>query len=183
MNPGLAMRSREAYQRVFSAKFNLRGALVHLLTRVRNFNAAGHAITEQEENELVLLRQRVQAFSNELTEFEQFLQGKYLRLSAYEQAIRTGSSSPAEQEAVIKSLIKRGGLGKKLIMRNPSATTPLDKSVTLRRTQADDKQVRKFERWQYTLDENKGELRDYGEMLRLIESAIRGDVPRQYHDV
>src|SRR6266576_3071569 len=104
MNPGLAMKSREAYQKVFSAKFNLRGALVHLLTRVRNLNAAGHTITEQEQNELLLLRQRVHAFSDELKEFERFLQGKWLGLSAYEQAVRAGNSAPAEQEGVIKNV-------------------------------------------------------------------------------
>ena len=183
MNPGLAMRSREAYQKVFSAKFNLRGALVHLLTRVRNFNAAGHAITDQEKNELILLRQRVDRFSKKLKKFERFLDGDHLRLSSYEQAVRAANSSPPEQERVIRSLLQRGGLARKLIMRNPTAATPLDKSATLRRTNADDMEVREYETLQYTLDENKRELIDYGKMLRLIESAIRGDVPRQYHDV
>lgn len=182
MNPGLSMKSREAFEKVAAAKFNLRAALLHLLTRVRNLNAAGHAITEQERNELVLLRGRVNGFSAELEEFERFIQGR-LGLSGYEQAVRAGNGSAAEQQGVLRSLISRGGLAKKLILREPTATTPLDKSATFRRTKPDDKMVRKFEALQYTYDENQRELMDYREMLRQIESATRGDVPQRYHDV
>jgi hypothetical protein len=183
MNPGLTTKSREAYEKVFEAKFSLRAALLHLLTRVRNLNAAGHAITVQETDELELLRGRVRAFSDELEKFEQFIRDKGIGLSGYEQAVLAGNGSPAEQQGIIKSLIRRGGLAKKLILREPSATTPLDKSATTRLTKPDDKNVRKFETLQYTLDENKRELMDYREMLLRIESATRGDVPQRYHDV
>jgi len=145
-------KSHKKYGKVMAAKFGLSGALLHLLTRVR-----ANQIQQADANdELALLQARVRHFAERLEKFRSF----------QDQRIQGFTSS----------------LGQKIVASlGPEAVhlMGMAKHGTMRMKPADD-QVNDWRAAMETDLRNREELVGYEEMLRIIVSAMRNDVPARY---
>lgn len=145
-------KSHEKYEKVMAAKFGLSGALFHLLTRIR----ANQILHDDATNELALLQDRVRHFAERLEKFRHY-QDKRTR----------GFTS---------------SLGRKIVASvGPEAVhvMGMPKHGTLRMRPADD-QVNDWKAAMETVLRDQKELLSYEEMLRIIVSAMRNDVPARY---
>jgi hypothetical protein len=145
-------KSHEKYGEVMAAKLGLSGALLHLLTRIR----ANQILQTDAVDELALLRDRVRHFAERLEEFSGF-QAERVR----------GFQSPLGKK-IVASL----GPGAVQLMGMP-------KHGTVRLKPADD-HVRDWQAAMETVQRNREELVGYEEMLGMIVSALRNDVPARY---
>jgi hypothetical protein len=145
-------KSHKKYGKVMAAKLGLHGALLHLLTRIR----ANQISQTDAIDELTLLQERVRHFAERLWSF-----GGY-----QDKRIRGFTSS----------------LGQKIVASaGPEAVhlMGMPKHGTVRMRPADD-EVHDWQAAMETVVRNREELVGYEQMLSIIVSAMRHDVPAIY---